>query len=176
MSFCGWLVIVVILCQTQVLFYYVKFSYGWVWVYSFPKLVFFKALFVLFCNILVQKMTTPALPMKNVDVCKKLELNPLRFDRDMRVLSQKKISSKIFISSFLQTENAVNQRVFKIFSNFSTWLITKIQNPGWQRKSQDVNTMYWTNNNPCDLQYFVYQIWCNVVSRHIIPETSQKFI
>ena len=43
------------------------------------------------------KMTTPALPMtqlfycrilfhtKNVDVCKKLELNPLRFDREIRV-------------------------------------------------------------------------------------------
>ena len=48
------------------------------------------------------KMTTPALPMtplfycrilfhtKNVDVCKKRELNPLRFDRDKRVLSEKK--------------------------------------------------------------------------------------
>ena len=57
------------------------------------------------------KMTTPALPMtplfycrillhsKNVDVCKKLELNPLRFDQDIRVLSQKKIFSKIFICS-----------------------------------------------------------------------------
>ena len=45
------------------------------------------------------KMTTPALPMtplfycrillhtKNVDVCKKLELNPLRFDRDIKGLS-----------------------------------------------------------------------------------------
>ena len=36
---------------------------------------------------------------KNVDVCKKLELNPSRFDRDIRVLSQKKIFSKIFICS-----------------------------------------------------------------------------
>ena len=46
-----------------------------------------------------QKMSTPELPMtplfycrilfysKNGDVCKKLELNTLRFDRDMRVLS-----------------------------------------------------------------------------------------
>ena len=45
------------------------------------------------------KMTTSALPMtplfycrillhtKNVDACKKLELNPLKFDRDIRVLS-----------------------------------------------------------------------------------------
>ena len=45
------------------------------------------------------KMTTPAPPMtllfycrilfysKNVDVCKKLELNPLRFDRDIKILS-----------------------------------------------------------------------------------------
>ena len=29
-----------------------------------------------------------------MDVCKKLELNPLRFDRDIRVLSKKKIFSK----------------------------------------------------------------------------------
>ena len=58
------------------------------------------------------KMITPVLPMtphfycrilfhsKNVDVCKKLELNPLRFDRDIRVFEfeEKKIS-KIFICS-----------------------------------------------------------------------------
>ena len=53
-------------------------------------------------SVASQNMTTDALPMtplfycrillhsKNVDVCKKLELNPLRFDRDIRVLSQKK--------------------------------------------------------------------------------------
>ena len=52
------------------------------------------------------KMTTPALPLtplfycripfysKNVDVCKKLEVNPLRFDRVIRVLSKKEIFSK----------------------------------------------------------------------------------
>ena len=28
--------------------------------------------------------------LKNVDVCKKLELNRIRFDRDMRILSSKK--------------------------------------------------------------------------------------
>ena len=44
------------------------------------------------------KMTTPALPLphfliqnlffsKNVDVCKKVELNMLRFDKDMRGLN-----------------------------------------------------------------------------------------
>ena len=55
------------------------------------------------------KMTTPALPMtplfycgipfysKNMDVCKKLKLNRLRFDQDIRVV--KKIFSKIFIFS-----------------------------------------------------------------------------
>ena len=60
------------------------------------------------------KMTTPALPMtplfycrilfhaKNVDVCKKLELNPLRFDRDIRVLSKKKYFQKI---SFFRSAN-----------------------------------------------------------------------
>ena len=76
------------------------------------------------------KMTTPALPMtplfycrillhyKNVDVCKKLEVNPLRFDWDIRDLSQKKIFLKFFILFDLQTKNAVNHRVFKIFPKF----------------------------------------------------------
>ena len=62
------------------------------------------------------KMTTPALPMtplfycrilfhtKNVDVCKKRELNPLRFDRDIRVLSQKKNIFKYFHFFDLQTK------------------------------------------------------------------------
>ena len=82
------------------------------------------------------KMTTPALPMtplfycrilfysKNVDVCKKLELNPLRFDRDIRVLSQKKIFSKNFHLFALQTKNAVNQRVFKIFPKFFFYMVS----------------------------------------------------
>ena len=55
------------------------------------------------------KMTTTALPMtplfygrillhsKNVDDCKKLELNPLRFDRGIRILSQKKIQKFSFV-------------------------------------------------------------------------------
>ena len=81
------------------------------------------------------KMTTPALPMtplfyyrilfhtKNVDVCKKLELNPLRFDRDIRVLSSMKYNLKIFNFFALWTKNAVNQRIFKNFLiHFSsTW-------------------------------------------------------
>ena len=70
------------------------------------------------------KMTTPALPMtplfycrillhtKNVDVCKKLELNPLRFDQDIRVLSWKKNISNIFLFFSLQTKNTVNQWIF----------------------------------------------------------------
>ena len=82
------------------------------------------------------KMTTPALPMtqhfycrvllhsKNMDVCKKLELNPLRFDRDIRVLNQKKNIFKKFYLFALQTKNAVNQRVFKILSKkIPTWSI-----------------------------------------------------
>ena len=82
------------------------------------------------------KMTTPALPMtplfycrillhtKNVDVCKKLELNPLRFDRDIRVLSQKKNIFKNFHLFALQTKNAVNQRVFKIFPKFFFYMVS----------------------------------------------------
>ena len=59
-----------------------------------------------------------------MDVCKKLELNPLRFDRDIRVLSLKKNIFKNFHFFALQTKNAVNQRVFKIFPKFfSTWSV-----------------------------------------------------
>ena len=59
----------------------------------------------------VSKNDHPALPLtplfycrilfhtKNVDVCKKLELNPLRFDRDIRGLSLTKRFSKNFIFS-----------------------------------------------------------------------------
>jgi len=80
------------------------------------------------------KMTTPALPMtplfycrillhsKNVDVCKKLELNLLRIDRDMRVLS--KNIFKNFHLFALQTKNAVNQRVFKIFPKFFFYMVS----------------------------------------------------
>ena len=82
------------------------------------------------------KMTTQALPMillfycrilfhtKNVDVCKKLEVNPLRFDRDIRVLSKKKNIFKIFHFFTLQTKNAVNQRVFKISPNFCFYMFS----------------------------------------------------
>ena len=59
----------------------------------------------------MSNMTIPALPMtlhfyckilfysKHVDVCKNLELNPLRLDRNIRVLSSKKKFSKCFICS-----------------------------------------------------------------------------
>merc|ERR1711954_155109 len=82
------------------------------------------------------KMTTPALPMtplfycrillhyKNLDVCKKLEVNPLRFDRDIRVLSKKKNIFKIFHFFTLQTKNAVNQRFFKIFPKFFFYMVS----------------------------------------------------
>ena len=54
---------------------------------------------------------------------KKLELNPLRFDRDIRVLSEKN-TMKNFPFFDLQTKNAVNQRVSKIFPKFfSTWSV-----------------------------------------------------
>ena len=79
------------------------------------------------------KMRTSALPMtplfyyrilfylKNGDVCRKLELNPLRFDWDMRTLIKKNIFI-IFNFFPLGTKNTVNQQVFKIFSKkLSTW-------------------------------------------------------
>ena len=82
------------------------------------------------------KMTNPALPMtqlfycrilfhtKNVDVCKKLEVNPLRFDWDIRGLSLKKNILKIFYFFALWTKNAVNLQAFQIFEFFvSTWSI-----------------------------------------------------
>ena len=69
------------------------------------------------------KMSYPALSMtpfffycrivfysKNGDVCTKLELKMLRFDRDMT----KKL--KIFKKNCLWTKNAINQQVFKNFS------------------------------------------------------------
>ena len=82
------------------------------------------------------KMTIAAHPMttlfllqnpftrKNVDVCKKLELDPLRFDRDIRVLSKKKNIFRVFYFFDLQTKNAVNQRVFKIFQNFFFYMVS----------------------------------------------------
>ena len=51
-----------------------------------------------------------------MDVCKKLELNPLRFDRDIRVLSQKKnIFKKI---SFVRPANE-KRRKSAGFQDFS---------------------------------------------------------
>ena len=64
------------------------------------------------CRILVYS--------KNGDVCKKLELNTLRFDRDMRVL--KKIQNFRFFT--LWTENTINQRVFKIFPEFFFYMVS----------------------------------------------------
>ena len=73
------------------------------------------------------KMTTPALPMtplfycrillhyKNVDVCKKLEVNPLRFDRDIRVLSKKKYFQNF---SFFPAANK-KRRKSAVFQDFS---------------------------------------------------------
>ena len=59
-----------------------------------------------------------------MDVGKKLELNPLRFDRDIKVLSQKKYIFKKFHLFAQQTKNALNQRIFKIFQKrFSTWSV-----------------------------------------------------
>ena len=52
-----------------------------------------------------------------MDVCKKLELNSLRFDQDIRVSSKKKYFQKFYLFA-LQTKNAVNQRVIKIFPIF----------------------------------------------------------
>ena len=49
-----------------------------------------------------------------MDVCKKLELNTLRFDRDMKVSSLKRIP---FLP--LQRKNTVDLRVFKIFSEIT---------------------------------------------------------
>ena len=80
--------------------------------------------------------------LKNVDVCKKLEFNPLRFDRDMRGLIKKKIISNFFHFLTRQTKSTVNLWVFKIFPisffymarNLQLILvITRIQNPGWKR-------------------------------------------
>ena len=114
------------------------------------------------------KMNIPALPLtslfycrifsypKDVDVWKKLELNPLRFDQDIRVLSSKKNILKIFHFFALWTKNAVNQQIFKIFTKknptwsiitplFDMWLnidttprvIIRIQNYGRQRVKED---------------------------------------
>ena len=78
-------------------------------------------------------MSIPALPMtplflcrilfysKNGDVCKKLELNMLRSDRDTRVLSSKNQNLN-FLKNFrffhLWIKNTINQQIFKIFPNF----------------------------------------------------------
>ena len=59
-----------------------------------------------------------------MDVCKKLELNPLRFDRDIRVLSKKKYFQNF---SFFPAENEkrCKSAVFQDFSkkNFSIWSV-----------------------------------------------------
>ena len=47
---------------------------------------------------------------------KKIELNMLRFDRDVRVLNLKKNICQIFHFPPLQTKNTVNQRVLQDFS------------------------------------------------------------
>ena len=76
------------------------------------------------------EMTAPALPMtplfycrnivhsKNVDVCIKLELNPLRFDQDIRVLS-----SKFFIFSALWTKKQRKSAGFKILLKFLFYMV-----------------------------------------------------
>ena len=50
-----------------------------------------------------------------MDVCKKLELNPLRFDRDIRVLSKKKYFQKF---SFVRPANE-KRRKSAGFQDFS---------------------------------------------------------
>ena len=50
-----------------------------------------------------------------MDVCKKLELNPLRFDRDIRVLSKKNIFKKM---SFVRPANE-KRRKLAGFQDFS---------------------------------------------------------
>ena len=81
------------------------------------------------------KMTAPALPMttpfycrilfhlKNVDVCKKLELNLLRFDRDKMVLSKKKYFQK---SSFFRPVNEKRRKSagFKDFSEIFFYMVS----------------------------------------------------
>ena len=58
---------------------------------------------------------------KNGDVCKKLELNMLRSDRDTRVLSSKNQNLN-FLKNFrffhLWIKNTINQQIFKIFPKF----------------------------------------------------------
>ena len=59
-----------------------------------------------------------------MDVCKKLELNPLRFDRDIRVLSQKKnIFKKI---SFVRPANEKRRKSasFQDFSEFFFYIVS----------------------------------------------------
>ena len=85
-----------------------------------------------------KKMTTLAEPMtplfycrilfysKNVDVCKKLELNPLRFDQDIRVLSSIKKFSKFSFFCFVN-QNRGSQRV-KSPAQHSTF-----QNARWSK-------------------------------------------
>ena len=53
-----------------------------------------------------------------MDVCKKLELNPLRFDRDIKVLSQKKNIFQHF--SFVRPANEKRRKSagFQDFFNF----------------------------------------------------------
>ena len=60
---------------------------------------------------------------KNMDVCKKLELNPLRFDRDIRGLgSKKKIKNFHFFA--MRSENAVNQRIFNFFFKLFLYMVS----------------------------------------------------
>jgi len=58
---------------------------------------------------------------KNGDVCKKTDLNILRFDRDVRVLRWGKIFTKFSKKNCLRT--IVNQPDFKIFLNFFLCLV-----------------------------------------------------
>ena len=84
------------------------------------------------------KMTTPALPMtplfcrrilfylENVDVCKKLELNPLRFGRDIRVLSLKKNILKIF--HFFRPVNEKHRKSAGFQESFLDFLFYMVSN------------------------------------------------
>ena len=60
-----------------------------------------------------------------MDVCKKLELNPLRFDRDIRVLGKKK---KYFqkISFFRPANEKCRKSAgFQDFSDFFPYMVSK---------------------------------------------------
>ena len=86
---------------------------------------------------------------KNGDVCKKLELNTLRFDRDMRVLSTKNQTSK-FSSKFLIFPST-NEKHHKSanFQDFSKIFVLQ-----WDQCTQDNSE---ARNNSSKNKFYIFK-------------------